>query len=104
MHVVSAWTRVSGLERRSTTTCSCWPASTGSSQPATEKTEVWVFFDEDNVYVSARAWDSHPERMVENEMRRDNRNLYNNALVGMVTARISSLDSRSAMTATMPRR
>ena len=47
-------------------------------EPATEKTEVWVFFDNDNVYVSARAWDSHPERMVANEMRRDNRNIFNN--------------------------
>ena len=39
--------------------------------PATEKTEVWVFFDDDNVYVSARCWESQPERMVVNEMRRD---------------------------------
>jgi hypothetical protein len=47
-------------------------------EPATEKTEVWVFFDNDNVYVSARAWDSHPERMIANEMRRDNRNIFLN--------------------------
>ncbi len=46
--------------------------------PATEQTEVWVFFDGDNVYISARCWDSHPERMVANEMRRDNHNLHNN--------------------------
>jgi len=39
--------------------------------PATEKTEVWVFFDDRNVYVSARCWDSQPERDVANEMRRD---------------------------------
>src|SRR5512143_3710086 len=31
-------------------------------QPATEKTESWVFFDDNNIYVSARCWDSHPER------------------------------------------
>ena len=31
-------------------------------QPATEKTEVWVFFDEDNVYVVFRCWESQPER------------------------------------------
>ncbi len=47
-------------------------------EPATERTEVWVFFDNDNVYVSARMWDSHPERMVANEMRRDNRNIFEN--------------------------
>ena len=39
--------------------------------PATEKTEVWVFFDDDNVYVSLRCWESQPERLVANEMRRD---------------------------------
>jgi hypothetical protein len=46
--------------------------------PATEKTEAWVFFDDNNVYVSARCWDSHPERMVINEMRRDNTNIFQN--------------------------
>ena len=30
-------------------------------QPATEKTEVWLFFDQDNVYVTIRAWESRPE-------------------------------------------
>ncbi len=39
--------------------------------PATEKTEVWIFFDRDNVYVSVRCWESQPERMIVNEMRRD---------------------------------
>ena len=47
--------------------------------PATEKTEVWVSFDESNVYVSARAWDSAPEsQWVVNEMRRDNFNILRN--------------------------
>ena len=40
---------------------------------ATEKTEAWVLFDDDNIYVSARAWDSAPEsQWIVNEMRRDN--------------------------------
>jgi hypothetical protein len=47
-------------------------------QPATEKTESWVFFDDDNIYVSARCWDTHPERMVANEMRRDTNQLRQN--------------------------
>ena len=47
-------------------------------QPATEKTEVWVFFDDRNVYISGRNWDSHPERMIANEMRRDHRNINQN--------------------------
>ncbi|HUR32652.1 MAG TPA: DUF5916 domain-containing protein [Vicinamibacterales bacterium] len=47
-------------------------------QPATERTESWVFFDDDNIYVSARCWDTHPERMVANEMRRDTNQLRQN--------------------------
>jgi Domain of unknown function (DUF5916) len=43
---------------------------------ATEKTEVWIFFDEVNVYVTFRCWESHPERMVVKEMRRDHSNLW----------------------------
>jgi Domain of unknown function (DUF5916)/Carbohydrate family 9 binding domain-like len=53
-------------------------------EPATEKTEAWVFFDDENIYVSARCWDSHPERMVINEMRRDNFNIYQNENVTLV--------------------
>ena len=40
--------------------------------PATEKTDVWLFFDDDNVYVVGRAWETEPDRLVANEMRRDN--------------------------------
>jgi hypothetical protein len=39
--------------------------------PATEKTEVWLLFDDANFYVVARCWDSHPERMIATEMRHD---------------------------------
>ena len=46
--------------------------------PATEKTEVWVLFDEENVYVGARLWESQPDRMVVNEMRRDSPNIMQN--------------------------
>jgi hypothetical protein len=38
---------------------------------ATEQTEMWVFFDDRNVYVSARMHDSAPDRMIADEMRRD---------------------------------
>jgi hypothetical protein len=61
------------------------PAITGFVQqepdefkPATEKTEAWIFFDEDNIYVSAKNWESHPERRVANEMRRDTNQLRQN--------------------------
>ena len=47
--------------------------------PATEKTEAWIFFDDDNVYVSARLWDSSPEsRWIANEMQRDSFQLIQN--------------------------
>ena len=46
--------------------------------PATEKTLVWVFYDDRNIYVSARCYDSHPERDVLTEMRRDNTNVTQN--------------------------
>ena len=45
---------------------------------ATEQTEVWVLFDERNLYVSARCWDSRPEEMVANELRRDNFGIFLN--------------------------
>ena len=41
-------------------------------EPATEKTEVWILFDDDNVYVVARCWETEPARIIANEMRRDN--------------------------------
>ncbi len=46
--------------------------------PSTERTEAWVMFDGENLYVAARCFDSHPERMVVNEMRRDSQAIFNN--------------------------
>ena len=46
--------------------------------PASDQTEVWVFFDDKNVYFGARLWETHPERRVTSDMRRDASNLYNN--------------------------
>jgi hypothetical protein len=45
--------------------------------PATENTEVWIAFDEDNVYFSFRCWDSAPGRRVATDMRRDVNNFIN---------------------------
>ncbi len=53
-------------------------------EPATEPTEVWVFFDDENVYVAARAHDSQPERIVATEMRRDHFGIFNNANVAVI--------------------
>jgi hypothetical protein len=44
--------------------------------PATEKTEVWISFDDDNLYLTFKCWDSQPERRVATEMRRDANGLY----------------------------
>jgi hypothetical protein len=52
--------------------------------PATEKTEIWVLFDDEYVYITARCWDSHPEKMIINEMRRDNFNIFQNENVTVV--------------------
>ena len=43
--------------------------------PASEKTEVWLLFDDENVYVMARCWESRPDRVRSSEMRRDNLNV-----------------------------
>lgn len=46
--------------------------------PATERTDIWILFDDDNVYVAARLWESQPDRMVVNEMRHDGANMMQN--------------------------
>ena len=46
--------------------------------PATEDTDLWVLFDERNVYIAARCWDSQADQIMANEMRRDNLGLYQN--------------------------
>ena len=47
-------------------------------KPATEKTEAWIFFDDDMIYVAARCWESRSERRIANEMRRDTNQLRQN--------------------------
>ena len=39
---------------------------------ASERTELWLAFDHDNIYVSFRVWDSQMDKLVATEMRRDN--------------------------------
>ncbi len=53
--------------------------------PATERTEMWVLFDDTNLYIVGRLWDSAPEsEWVVNEMRRDSSNLSQNEGVGIL--------------------
>ena len=52
---------------------------------ATEQTDVWVLFDDDALYISARCWDSAPEsEWVANEMRRDNTSIFRNDNFGIL--------------------
>jgi hypothetical protein len=46
--------------------------------PSTEKTEAWIFFDDRNIYVGAKLYETEPSRRVMSEMRRDSFNMYNN--------------------------
>ena len=62
--------------------------------PATEPTQMWVFFDEDNLYVAARCLDSQPERIAANELRRDNNGIFENDNFGIVLD--TFLDRRNA--------
>ena len=53
--------------------------------PATERTEVWLFFDDTSFYVSARCWHSAPEsEWIVNEMRRDSFNVMSNEAFAFV--------------------
>ena len=52
-------------------------------EAATQKTEAWVFFDDWNVYISFHCWLTEPDRLVANEMRRDDINIWYNDNVGV---------------------
>ena len=54
-------------------------------QPGSEKTDVWVFFDDTAFFVTARCWDSAgPQGLIANEMRRDNGQITNNDSFGVI--------------------
>ena len=53
-------------------------------EPATEDTEVWIFYDDEAVYIAGRCFDSQPERMVATEMRRDNFGIFNNENLAVI--------------------
>jgi hypothetical protein len=51
---------------------------------ATEQTDMWVLFDDENLYIAARCHDSQPEREVATELRRDNNGLIQNESISFV--------------------
>ncbi len=54
-------------------------------KPSSERTEIWVLFDDANFYVSARLWDrSPPSEWVVDEMRRDSFQVNNNENFGFM--------------------
>ena len=53
--------------------------------PASERTDAWVMFDGEFMYVSCRCWDSAPpEQWTANEMRRDTSQLRQNDMFGVL--------------------
>jgi hypothetical protein len=69
-------------------------------QRATERTETWVAFDDNYVYVSFRVWDSQMETLIATEMRRDSTNNWQgNDLVSFIFD--TFYDRRSSFTFTM---
>ena len=52
-------------------------------RPATDRTEVWLFYDNTYLYVSARMWESEPGHRLSTEMRRDANTLYGNDHLGV---------------------
>ena len=53
--------------------------------PSTEKSEIWITYDQTNIYLSCRCYDSAPpEQWVANELRRDTGGLRNNEHIGIM--------------------
>ena len=52
--------------------------------PATETTDAWVFFDDTNLYISMYLHETHPERRIGTELRRDAQGLTNDDNVMLV--------------------
>ena len=54
------------------------------NEPSTERTEIWVMFDGENIYVAARCWDNAPpDKWIANELRRDTNQMRNNDHFGV---------------------
>ena len=51
--------------------------------PSTEKTEVWVLYDDDNLYIAARLWESESGHREATEMRRDANTMFANDHFGV---------------------
>ena len=53
--------------------------------PATERSDLWITYDDRNIYLSCRCYDTAPpEKWIANELRRDTGGLRNNDHVGVL--------------------
>ena len=56
-----------------------------AGDPSSERTDVWVTYDDTHVYVTCRCWDSTPpEEWIANELRRDADGVRNNEHFGVM--------------------
>lgn len=54
-------------------------------KPATEKTEAWIMFDDENIYVTGKCYDTAPpSQWTANELRRDTSQLRQNDMFGFL--------------------
>jgi hypothetical protein len=60
-------------------------ATPNNGEPASEKTEAWVMFDENFLYVTGKCYDSAPpDKWTANELRRDTNQLRQNDMFGVL--------------------
>jgi hypothetical protein len=53
-------------------------------EPASERTELWVAFDEENIYFAVKCYHSDPDRIIATELRRDSSLIFQNDSVTVV--------------------
>ena len=54
-------------------------------EPQSEKSDVWITYDDQYIYVTCRCWDSAPpNEWIANELRRDTNGLRNNDHIGVM--------------------
>src|SRR3972149_7039943 len=54
-------------------------------EPMTERSDIWITYDDRNIYVTCRCWDSAPpDQWIANELRRDTNGLRQNDHIGVM--------------------
>ncbi len=59
-------------------------AEPAEGEAATEKTDIWVLFDRDTLYLVAKCWETRPDRLMANELRRDHNNIIQNDNIAFI--------------------